>query len=226
VERKVMKGICVVAAVLITVMGAGCLTSDAPEGRYFLEEPGEGYIYIDLNSDGTFVISAEELEGDCFFDGVWKQTGNRIEFIDKSGRSSEYWDYCDCIFTKNTLSCEEAGWFTNRDDLPEQWIKQGAVALEDKPKIEPEPAEDNKRTGIKGGYTGKYISSEDSNYYIEIRPDGTVILSDGSTVLDTGTWQRTANKISFTIEDGQKVEATFSENGNVLTTAYGEKWVK
>jgi hypothetical protein len=195
-SKKVVVVSIAVMAMIVMAMFSGCINKapTEPEGKYFLEEPNkDNYIYIDLNPNGTYVITAEELEGDCFFDGAWKQTGNRIEFIDKSGRSSEHWDYCDCIFTKNTLSCEEAGWFTNRDDLPEQWIKQGAVAPKEKKKTE--------KTYNDKGLKDRYVlqMSEDGEELLEIlelKEDGTFIFSnswDSDTVV--GTWRQGENEI-------------------------------
>ena len=120
-EKKTIVGLIAVIAITVVAMFAGCIDK-GPEGRYFLEEGGE-WIYLDIKPDGAFSLIVDEDE---WFWGTWKQKGNRIYFLEKSGKEEAYWDELSCIFTGDTLIFDEIGWMTSSRDLPERWIKEGS----------------------------------------------------------------------------------------------------
>ncbi len=75
------------------------------------------------------------------------------------------------------------------------------------------------------GVEGIYVFAED-NEYIELRIDGTFIVSDGSAVLEAGTWEQRNSEICLTLEEDNEEMCLSMVSGNTLISPWGEKWIK
>ena len=70
--------------------------------------------------------------------------------------------------------------------------------------------------------TGRYTHKKSASHFIELKPDGSYILFDGSTTI-TGTYE--VNGSDIAISTGESVSRGKIQDG-VITDDEGEKWVQ